>query len=55
MIKSRRIQWAGLVARTGTKMHVQSFGGQAVRKEHDIDVGGRIILKWILEKYYRAV
>jgi hypothetical protein len=27
---------------------IQDFGGKARRK--DLDVGGRIILKWILEK-----
>jgi hypothetical protein len=50
MIMSRRMRWTGHVAHTGTKMHVHSFGGQAVRKEQDIYVGGRIILKWILRE-----
>jgi hypothetical protein len=32
--------------------YIQCFGGKARRKENydKVDVGGRIILKWILEK-----
>jgi hypothetical protein len=33
--------------------YIQDFGGKARRKE--TNVGGRIILKWILEKYSGVV
>jgi hypothetical protein len=53
MIKSTRVIWAGNVARIGKKRKAYRLlvGNQKVRdywKDHE--VGGRIILKWILER-----
>jgi hypothetical protein len=44
MIKSRRVRWAG---------HVARMGGETLKAGYhyeDVDVEGRIILMWILEK-----
>jgi hypothetical protein len=52
IIKSRRIRWAGHVARMGRKgMHVGIWLEYQKERDHyeDIDLGGRIILEWILE------
>jgi hypothetical protein len=52
MIKSRRMIWAGHVARMGEKSNAYriSVGKPEVRYHwEDQDVGGRTILKWILE------
>jgi hypothetical protein len=47
MIRSR-IRWTGHVARIEEKC----FSGKARKKAHweGLNVGGRIILKWILER-----
>jgi hypothetical protein len=45
MIKSRRMRWAGHVARTGRRgMHIGYW-------LEDQDIGGWTILKWILERW----
>jgi hypothetical protein len=52
MIKSRGMRWAGHVARMGRGMHT-GFWWEIQKEENhseDLDVGGRIILKWIFEK-----
>jgi hypothetical protein len=51
MVKSRRMRWAGHVARMGRRgMHIGFWERQRNRPPEDIGVGGRIILKLILEK-----
>jgi hypothetical protein len=52
MIKSRRMRWAGHVARMGKKNARRILFGKPKRKGHweVLDVGGRIILKLISEK-----
>jgi hypothetical protein len=52
MIKSRRMRWAGQVARMGRRgMHVGYWWEIQKEEDHcdDQSVGGWIILKWILE------
>jgi hypothetical protein len=46
-IKSRRMRWAGHVARMGEKRNKYQL---LVRKPEGKTIGGWIILKWILEK-----
>jgi hypothetical protein len=51
MIKSRRMRWAGHVARMGAGEVFTGFwlGGPKVRDHwEDLGVGGRIILRWTL-------
>jgi hypothetical protein len=53
MIKSRRMRWAGHEARTGRRvMHKVYWWEIQKERDHwqDQDVGGRTILKWILER-----
>jgi hypothetical protein len=53
VIKSRRMIWAGHVARMGRRgMHIGFWWESQKERDHkeDLDVGGRIILKWILER-----
>jgi hypothetical protein len=53
MIKSRRIRWAGHVARMGEKRNAYRIfveKPEGKRPLGRLDVGGRIILKWIVEK-----
>jgi hypothetical protein len=53
MIKSRRMRWAGHVARMGEKRNAYKIVvGKQEGKNHweDQDVGGWAILKWILER-----
>jgi hypothetical protein len=53
MIKSRRIRWAGHVARMlRIQMHIRFWWVSQKERDHyeDLDVGGRIILKWILDR-----
>jgi hypothetical protein len=47
MIKSRRMRWAGHVARIGETRNAYRI---LVRKPEDQGVGGWTILKWILER-----
>jgi hypothetical protein len=51
MTKSRRMRWAGHVARMG--MHIGYWWGSQKVRDHweDLDVGGWTILKWISERY----
>jgi hypothetical protein len=53
IIKSRRMRWAGHVAGMGRKgKHIGYWCESQKKRDHeeDQDVGGWIILKWILEK-----
>jgi hypothetical protein len=53
MIKSRWMRWVGLVVRVGEKKTHTGFWRESQKeRDHweDLDVGGRIRLKWILEK-----
>jgi hypothetical protein len=53
-IKSRRMRWAGLVARMGRRgMHIGNWWEIQKERDHweDQDVGGWTIIKWILERY----
>jgi hypothetical protein len=52
MIKSRRIIWAGHVARVGRReLHIGYWWESQEERDHfgHEDVGGWIISKWILE------
>jgi hypothetical protein len=58
MIKSRKMRWAGHVARIWEKMeYIKDIGGKSIRKEHwkDQDVGDWTILKEMLEREDRVV
>jgi hypothetical protein len=53
IIKSRRMRWAGHVARMGEKRNAYRYWWKSQREgDHleDQDVGGWIILGWILER-----
>jgi hypothetical protein len=53
MIKSRRMGWAGHVARMGrSEMHIRYWWESQKERDHweNQDVGGWTILKWILER-----
>jgi hypothetical protein len=52
MIKSRRMRWAGRVGRMGRRIHIGILWESHKEREHweDLDVSGRIILNWTLEK-----
>jgi hypothetical protein len=52
IIKSRRMRWAGHVARMGRRMHIGYWWGIQKERDHwdDQDVGAWTILKWTLEK-----
>jgi hypothetical protein len=53
MIKSRRMRWAGHVARMGRRgMHIGYWWEMQKERDHgeDKDVGGWTILKWILRE-----
>jgi hypothetical protein len=52
-IKSRRLKWAGHVARMGERSNVRKREGGGDHLE-DPGVCERIILKWILEKWDEA-
>jgi hypothetical protein len=57
IIKSRSMRWVGHVARIGRiEMHI-GFWCRSQKKGSNweyLDVGGRIILKWILERERRG-
>jgi hypothetical protein len=46
------MRWAGNVTRTRRGMHMGFWSESQKEGDHrkDLDVGGRIILKWIVEK-----
>jgi hypothetical protein len=53
MIKSRRMRWAGHVARMGEKRNAyRLLVGKQKERDHweDQDVDGWAVLKWILDK-----
>jgi hypothetical protein len=52
MIKSRRMRWTGHVARKRKKQTAYwVVVGKPKERDHfeDLDVGGRMIIKWMLE------
>jgi hypothetical protein len=54
MVKSWRIRWTGFVVRMGKEMNAYRIfvaNPEEKRPVENKDVGGRIILKWFLEKY----
>ena len=57
-IKSRRMRWAGHVARVGERC-IRGFGGETSRKGsvhlEDPGVDGRIILRWFFRKWEGVV
>ena len=58
VIKSRRMRWAGHVARMEEGRGVQKFWwGNLRERDHwgDHDLDGRIILRWILRKWEGVV
>jgi hypothetical protein len=53
IVKSRRMRLAGNVARRGRRgMHIRFWWKSQMERDHyeDLDIGGRIILRWILER-----
>jgi hypothetical protein len=53
MMKSRRMRWAGHVARIGERRtHIGYWSESQRERDHyeDQDVGGWLILRWILER-----
>jgi hypothetical protein len=52
MIKSRRMRWAGHVARMGAKRNAYRIlvGDTEEMRPLDQDVSGWIIIKWLLKK-----
>jgi hypothetical protein len=52
MNKSRRMRWARYVARMRRGMHIGYWWKSHKERDHweDQDVGGWLILKWILER-----
>jgi hypothetical protein len=53
IIKSRRIRWVEHVAPVGEKRYAYRIWWESQKeRDHweDLDVGGRIILRWILER-----
>jgi len=58
-IKSRRMKWAGNVARLGGRgeVYIGFWRGSLRERDHwgDPDVDGRIILRWIFRKWVMRV
>jgi hypothetical protein len=52
MIKSRRMKWAGHVARTGEIRNIYIYSENLKARDHlaDLDVVGRSILKRVLRE-----
>jgi hypothetical protein len=53
MMKSRRMRWVGHVACMGAKRNAYRFWWESQKErdhQEDLDVGGRIILNWIVKK-----
>jgi hypothetical protein len=53
MMKSGRMRWAGHVAHTGRRPIHKGFSWESqkeIDQQDDLDVGGWIILKWILRE-----
>jgi hypothetical protein len=53
IIKLRRMRWAGHVARIGRRgMHIGFWWESQKERDHqkDLAIGGRIILRWILDR-----
>jgi hypothetical protein len=58
MFKSRRMGWTGHVARIGARRHAYRVLVESQKERdyyEDLDVVGRIILKWILERWNGVV
>jgi hypothetical protein len=54
VIKSRKVRWAGHVARMGEQRHIQGFGGGNLRERDHLEnsrLDGRVILRWIFRKW----
>jgi hypothetical protein len=49
MLKSRKIRWAGHLARMGEKRNAYRILVGKPEGKEDLNVSGRIILRWILE------
>jgi len=57
-IKSRRMRWAGHVARMGERRNAyRVLVGKPEGRDYlgDADIGGKIILKWTFGKWYVGV
>jgi hypothetical protein len=51
VIKSRRMRWVRYVARKTAEVYTGFWWGDLRDNFEDIDVDGRIILKWIFKKW----
>jgi hypothetical protein len=50
---SKYMRWAGHVGRMGQKMYAYRYWGDSHKERHhqeDKDIGGWVILEWILER-----
>jgi hypothetical protein len=53
MVESRRMRWAGHITRMGRKgIHIAFLWERQKERDHYeyLEVGGKIILKWILDR-----
>ena len=57
VIKSRRVRWAGHVARMGEMGVYSVLVGKVLGKNHwgDLDIGGWIILQWNSRRWYVGI